>query len=35
VRACLKEGCDWEKLAPEAPPATQPEETVAPVGAKT
>lgn len=33
VRACIKEGCDWEKLAPEAP-AVQPEE-VAPVGAKS
>ena len=33
VRACIKEGCDWEKLAPEAPVA-QPEEAVAPVGAK-
>jgi DNA topoisomerase-1 len=35
VHACLKEGCDWEQLAPEpaAPPQTQPEEA-APVGAK-
>jgi len=34
VRACLKEGCDWEQLAPEpAPPQVQPEEA-APVGAK-
>jgi DNA topoisomerase-1 len=35
VHACLKEGCDWEQLAPEpaALPQTQPEE-VAPVGAK-
>src|ERR1700681_2876876 len=34
VHACLKEGCDWEKLAPEpAPPQVQPEEA-APVGAK-
>jgi len=33
VRACIKEGCDWEKLAPEAP-AAQPEEAAAPVGAK-
>ena len=34
VRACIKEGCDWEKLAPEEPPvkASQPEE--APVGVK-
>jgi len=21
VRACIKEGCDWEKLAPEEKPA--------------
>jgi hypothetical protein len=35
VRACLKEGCDWEKLAPEAPPATQPEEAPVPVAAKS
>jgi DNA topoisomerase-1 len=33
VRACIKEGCDWEKLAPEAHP--HPEEAAAPVGAKT
>src|SRR5499433_1278755 len=33
VRACIKEGCDWEKLAPEAPVA-QPEEAT-PVGAKS
>jgi DNA topoisomerase I len=33
VRTCIKEGCDWEKLAPEAP-AAQPEEAAAPVGAK-
>ena len=33
VHACLKEGCDWEKLAPEEKPAAlQPEE--APVGVK-
>jgi DNA topoisomerase I len=32
VRTCIKEGCDWEKLAPEEPVA-QPEEA-APVGAK-
>jgi DNA topoisomerase-1 len=32
VHACLKEGCDWEKLAPEEKPAMQPEE--APVGVK-
>ena len=35
VHACIKEGCDWEKLAPEtAPVQAQPEEVVAPVGAK-
>jgi DNA topoisomerase-1 len=33
VRTCIKEGCDWEKLAPEAPVA-QPEEAT-PVGAKS
>jgi len=35
VHTCLKEGCDWEKLAPEpvAPPQPQPEEAT-PVGAK-
>ena len=33
VRACLKEGCDWEKLAPE-PPAPAPQEEPTPVGAK-
>ncbi len=34
VRACLKEGCDWEQLAPETPRKAQPEETATPVGAK-
>jgi len=36
VHTCIKEGCDWEQLAPEAQPAgvVQAEE-VAPVGAKT
>ena len=37
VRSCIKEGCDWEQLAPEPqsqPQQTQPEEA-APVGAKT
>jgi ssDNA-binding Zn-finger/Zn-ribbon topoisomerase 1 len=35
VHACLKEGCDWEQLVPEAPPPqAQQEEVVAPVGAK-
>ncbi len=27
VRACVKEGCDWEKLAPEEKPAPEAEET--------
>jgi DNA topoisomerase-1 len=34
VRACLKEGCDWEAILPEAQPQPLAEETVAPVGAK-
>jgi len=34
LRACLKEGCDWEKLIDEPQPAPQPEEAGAPVGAK-
>jgi len=34
VHACLTEGCDWEKLAPENQPPAQMEEVVAPVGAK-
>src|SRR6266481_3645326 len=38
VRACLKEGCDWEKLAPEEKPAEKPAPTrteePAPVGVK-
>jgi DNA topoisomerase I len=34
VRACLKEGCDWEQLAPEPAPQAQPEEAATPVGAK-
>ncbi len=33
VHACIKEGCDWEKLAPEAPVAQQ--EEPATVGAKS
>jgi len=33
VHSCIKEGCDWEKLAPEPQPQAQPEEA-APVGAK-
>jgi DNA topoisomerase-1 len=35
VRACLKEGCDWEQLVPEAPPQTQLEEAPVPVAAKS
>lgn len=38
VRACIKEGCDWEKLAPEEKPAEKPAaghaEEAAPVGVK-
>jgi DNA topoisomerase I len=34
VRSCIKEGCDWEQLAPEPQPQAQPEEAAAPVGAK-
>jgi len=36
LHACIKEGCDWEQLAPEpaALPQSQPEEAVTPVGAK-
>jgi DNA topoisomerase I len=35
VRSCIKEGCDWEQLAPEpAPPQAQLEEAATPVGAK-
>jgi DNA topoisomerase-1 len=33
VHACIREGCDWEKLAPEPQPLT--EDAVAPVGAKS
>ena len=33
VRTCLKEGCDWEKLAPEPQAQPQPEEAT-PVGAR-
>jgi len=32
VRSCLKEGCDWESVVPDAQPA--PSEEPAPVGAK-
>jgi DNA topoisomerase-1 len=35
VRACLKEGCDWEAAIPEAEPQLQPEETAVPVAAKS
>jgi DNA topoisomerase I len=35
VRACIKEGCDWEKLIDEPALQTKPEEVVAPVGAKS
>src|SRR5215472_9460378 len=34
VHACLKEGCDWERLVPEAPPPQQ-EEAPVPVAAKS
>jgi DNA topoisomerase I len=37
VRACIKEGCDWEKLAPEEKPVEKPAahpEEAAPVGVK-
>src|SRR5271170_3555364 len=36
VYTCLKEGCDWEKLAPEpvAAPAPSPQEEPVPAGAK-
>src|SRR5277367_4677924 len=34
VHACIKEGCDWEKLAPEEKPAAVVEEVATPVGAK-
>ncbi len=35
VHACLKEGCDWEKLVPEVQPQPQPEEAPVPVAAKS
>ena len=35
VRACLKEGCDWEKLVDEPAATPKQEEVVAPVGAKS
>jgi DNA topoisomerase-1 len=34
VRACLKEGCDWEQLAPEVPARVEAEEAPVPVAAK-
>jgi DNA topoisomerase-1 len=34
VHACLKEGCDWEKLAPDVAVQAPTEEVAAPVGAK-
>ena len=35
VRACLKEGCDWEMAVPEGPQQAQPEEAPVPVAAKS
>src|SRR6266850_435797 len=35
VHACLKEGCDWEKLVPEAPTQAPSEEVPVPVAAKS
>jgi DNA topoisomerase I len=35
VHACLQEGCDWEKLVPEATAPTQPEEAPVPVAVKS
>ena len=35
VRACLKEGCDWEQLAPEVPARVEAEEAPVPVPAKS
>jgi DNA topoisomerase I len=35
LHACIKEGCDWEKLIDEPAPQAKPEEVVAPVGAKS
>jgi DNA topoisomerase I len=34
VHTCIKEGCDWEKLAPEEKAAAVVEEVATPVGAK-
>jgi DNA topoisomerase-1 len=35
VYSCLKEGCDWEKLAPEPSAAPAPQEEPVPAGAKS
>src|SRR5713226_5064528 len=35
VRSCLKDGCDWEQLVPEAPSQVQPEEAAVPVAVKS
>ncbi|HME12955.1 MAG TPA: type I DNA topoisomerase [Candidatus Acidoferrum sp.] len=35
VYTCLKEGCDWEKLAPEPSSAPAPQEEPVPAGAKS
>jgi DNA topoisomerase I len=35
VHSCIKEGCDWEKLAPEAPQPAQTEEAPVPVAVKS
>ena len=35
VHSCLKEGCDWEKLVPEAQPQAQAEEAPVPVAVKS
>jgi DNA topoisomerase I len=35
VYTCLKEGCDWEKLAPEPAAAPTPQEEPVPAGAKS
>jgi DNA topoisomerase I len=35
VRACLKEGCDWEMAIPEAQPPAQPEEAAVILAAKS
>jgi DNA topoisomerase-1 len=34
VRACLKEGCEWEELVPEAPAPQPQQEEATPVGAR-